>query len=304
VAFMSDAGNLVPDDTNGATDVFVHDRQTGKTTRVSLSWDGTEGNSHSWSPSISADGRYVAFNSRATNLVPDDTNGVADIFVRDRQKGQTARVSLSWDGTEGNGWKDNPRVTADGGYAAFESDATNLVPSDTNEWTDVFVRDRQTGETTRVSLSSGGSEGNSDCWYPSITADGRYVAFNSRATNLVPGDTNGVLDVFVRDRQTGQTVRVSLSWDGTEGNDSSYIPSISANGRYVAFMSDASNLVPNDTNGVRDIFVQERAEVAVTAPAGGLPGGVIAGIVIGAVAVVGAVAFFWFRRPKKIPPVS
>jgi len=304
VAFWSeDATNLVPDDTNAASDIFVHDRQTGETARVSLSSGGSEGNGHCWDASISADGRYVAFHSLASNLVPDDTNGESDVFVHDRQTGETARVSLSSGGTEGNSSSGSPSISADGRYVAFVSLATNLVPGDNKFW-DTFVHDRQTGQTTRVSMSSGGKKGNGGSGNPSISADGRYVAFNSDATNLVPGDTNGVVDVFVHDRQTGQTVRVSLSWDGSEGNDASCNPSISADGRYVAFWSDATNLVPDDTNGFPDIFVQDWAEVAVAASAGGLPGGVIAGIVIGAVAVVGALAFFWFRRPKNIPPVS
>ena len=303
VAFQSLASNLVLNDTNDVDDIFVHDRQTGQTTRVSLSSGGSEGNGHCWDASISADGRYVAFHSLASNLVPDDTNGESDVFVHDRQTGETARVSLSSGGTEGNSSSGSPSISADGRYVAFVSLATNLVPGDNKFW-DTFVHDRQTGQTTRVSMSSGGKKGNGGSGNPSISADGRYVAFNSDATNLVPGDTNGVVDVFVHDRQTGQTVRVSLSWDGSEGNDASCNPSISADGRYVAFWSDATNLVPDDTNGFPDIFVQDWAEVAVAASAGGLPGGVIAGIVIGAVAVVGALAFFWFRRPKNIPPVS
>ncbi len=303
VAFGSLATNLVPGDTNGALDVFVHDRQTGETARVSLSSGGTEGNGHCWDASISADGRYVAFHSLASNLVPDDTNGESDVFVHDQQTGETARVSLSSGGTQGNSSSGSPSISADGRYVAFVSLADNLVPGD-NEFWDTFVRDRQTGQTTRVGLSSGGKKGNRGSGNPSISADGRYVAFDSGSTNLVPGDTNGVVDVFVHDRQTGKTVRVSLSWDGSEGDDGSGNPRISADGRYVAFWSDATNLVPDDTNGFPDIFVQDWAEVAVTPSAGGLPGGVIAGIVIGAVAVVGAVAFFWFRRPKKTPPVS
>jgi Tol biopolymer transport system component len=259
VAFASYASNLVPGDTNGVMDVFVHDRLTGQTTRVSVASDGTQGNGESRYPSISADGRYVAFMSYASNLVPGDTNGKADVFVHDRLTGQTTRVSVASDGTQGNGdswgW---PSISADGRYVAFESSASNLVPGDTNGRADIFVHDRLTGQTTRVSVASDGTQGNNSSVWPSISADGRYVAFMSYASNLVPGDTNGALDIFVHDRLTGQTTRVSVASDGTQGNGYSWDSSISADGRYVAFESWASNLVPGDTNGKQDIFVHDR----------------------------------------------
>jgi Tol biopolymer transport system component len=255
VAFQSTASNLVSGDTNGKYDIFVHDRQTGATTRVSVSSNGSEGNSNSYSPSISSDGSYVAFDSNASNLVPGDTNENYDIFVHERQTGATSRVSVGSDGSEGNGRSSNPSISADGRYVAFNSDAGNLVPVDTNGDYDVFVHDRQTGATSRVSVSSDGSEGNSYSLFPVISADGRYVAFASNAGNLVPGDTNGIYDIFVHDRQTGATSRVSVSSDGSEGNDSSARPSISADGRYAVFSSVAGNLVSGDTNGFEDVFV-------------------------------------------------
>jgi Tol biopolymer transport system component len=258
VTFESDATNLVSGDTNGAVDVFVRDRQAGTTTRVSKSNAGVEGDDASLNPAISSDGRYVAFHSIATNLVSGDTNGNSDIFVRDRQTGTTTRVSRDSAGVEGNGDSNYPSLSADGRYVAFWSNANNLVSGDTNAVTDVFVRDRQTGTTTRVSRDSAGVEGNDDSLRPSISADGRYVAFWSYATNLVTGDTNGAVDVFVRDRQTGTTTRVSRDSAGVEGNDDSYTPSISADGRYVTFESDATNLVSGDTNAMYDIFVRDR----------------------------------------------
>ena len=257
VAFISDATNLVPGDTNGLTDVFVRDRQTGTTRRVSLGAGGAQGNWGSVEPAVSADGRFVAFTSLADNLVPGDTNGItADVFVRDRQTGTTRRVSVGPGGVQSDGNSQFPALSADGRFVAFWSQATNLVPTDTNGTADVFVRDRQTGTTRRVNVGPGGVQANDISFYLALSADGRFVAFSSFATNLVPGDTNGSYDVFVRDRQKGTTRRVSLGPGGAQGNDSSYDPAVSADGRFVAFSSDASNLVPGDTNGFTDVFVR------------------------------------------------
>ena len=264
VAFKSFATNLVAGDTNGDADVFVHDRQTGATTRVSLHTDGTEGNLESNSPSISGDGRYIAFESFADSLVDDDTNPFWDIFVHDRQTGITTRVSLHTDGTEGDGPSFDPSISSDGRYVAFESDADNLVVSDNGFYYDVYVHDRQTGTTTRVSDGLAGIQGNGHSYSPSISADGRYVAFESFAINLVAVDGNGTADVFVHDLQTGTTTRVSVASGGVEGNGGSNSPSISADGRYVAFGSDANNLVGADTNVKSDIFVHHWQTVTTT----------------------------------------
>jgi hypothetical protein len=161
-------------------------------------------------------------------------------------------------GNEGNGNSLRAAISADGRYVAFMSWASNLVPGDTNGSADVFVHDLQTGATTRLSVDSDGNQGNGDSWNPAISADGRYVAFQSWASNLVPGDTNGSADVFVHDLQTGATTRLSVDSSGNEGNDESYDPAVSADGRYVAFESLASNLVPGDTNDEWDIFVHDR----------------------------------------------
>jgi RHS repeat-associated protein len=165
------------------------------------------------------------------------------------------RVSVASDGTEGNDGSDRPSISADGRLVAFESDATNLVSSDTNGWKDIFVHDRWISETTRVSVASDGTEGDDVSWWPSISADGRFVAFESWASNLVVSDTNEMRDIFVHNRQTGETTRVSIASDGTEGNGGSVRPSISDDGRFVAFWSWASNLVVSDTNGRGDVFV-------------------------------------------------
>jgi Tol biopolymer transport system component len=273
VAFRSLASNLVASDNNDKDDIFVHDRQTGQTTRVSVSsalGDSSgasfnpgppEGNANSSTPSISADGRHVAFRSVATDLVAGDTNGLEDIFVHDRQTGQTTRVNVSSSAEAANADSGFSSISADGRHVAFYSFATNLVAGDGNGKADVFVHDRQTGQTTRVSVSSDGTEANGASFFDAIiSADGRYVAFTSEATNLVPGDENTDLDVFVHDRQTGQTTRVSITSDAAEANGKSSAPSISADGRFVAFESPATNLVDDDTNGKIDIFVRDRGE--------------------------------------------
>jgi Tol biopolymer transport system component len=258
VVFESAANNLVSGDTNNAIDIFVHDQQSGETSRVSIASDGTQANGYSWVPSISADGRYVAFSSHANNLVSGDTNNVLDAFVHDRQTGETNRVSVASDGTQANNYSGGVSISADGRYVAFSSGASNLVSDDTNNVEDIYVHDRQTGQTSRISVTSEGTQGNDHSRSPSISADGRYVAFWSFASNLVPGDTNGTWDVFIHDRQTGQTSLISVDSDGIPGNDESRFPSVSADGRYVAFESEASNLVPGDTNGARDVFVHDR----------------------------------------------
>jgi Tol biopolymer transport system component len=258
VAFNSTASNLVGGDANGLSDVFVRDRQTGKTRRVSVSSAGTEGDAGSYGGLVSADGRFVAFWSDASNLVGADSNGVADIFVRDRQAGTTRRISVSSAGVESDGVSYPESISADGRFVAFTSSAANLIGSETNAVTDVFVRDRQNGTTKRVSVSSAGTEGNEDSHSASISSDGRFVAFGSGASSLVGNDTNAVQDVFVRDRRNGTTRRVSVSSAGLEGNANSTSPSISANGRFVGFYSYATTLVGADTNGLVDVFVRDR----------------------------------------------
>ncbi|MFN0006742.1 MAG: TolB family protein [Planctomycetota bacterium] len=275
VAFMSFATNLVPGDSNGFTDIFLRDRLTGVTERVSVSAAGVEGNNSSTDPSISADGRFVAFASSATNLVPGDTNNVKDVFLRDRLNGATVRLSVSGAGVEANGGSSYPSISADGLSVAFLSDA-NLVGWDTNGVPDVYYRAWQNSYTELVSADSNEVLGNGRCERPSISADGRYVAFASEATNLAPGDTNGKLDVFVRARSIGTTERVSLSSGGVQGTNPSFSPSISADARYVAFTSSANNLVPGDTNGKLDVFLHDRDARGFTSLCGPGVDGVLA----------------------------
>jgi Tol biopolymer transport system component len=304
VAFTSLATNLVPDDTNERQDAFVYDRKTGRTGRVSVSSSGTQAkptrnpDGGSAAMDMSADGRYVLFRSDAPNLVPGDVNGKSDAFIRDRATGRTRRIPpaglgvsagvFSVDGryaileaaanlyrydlrrgrllrlTAGaNGWSASPSVSADGRYVAFTSIASNLVHRDTNKLPDVFVRDVLTGKTTRVSVTSGGTQGTGKRYSngsnaPTISNDGRYVAFHSDMTNLVRGDTNGVFDTFVHDRVTGKTQRVSVSSTGRQANaESGGGESFSADGRYVAFNSLATNLVADDRNDITDVFIRD-----------------------------------------------
>ncbi|MGA4846849.1 RICIN domain-containing protein [Streptomyces sp. G5(2025)] len=258
VAFESVARALVSGDTNGNRDVFVRDRTAGTTQRVSVASNGGQGNSWSFSPSVSGDGRFVAFTSGASNLVPGDTNAADDVFVHDRQARTTQRVSVAGGGAQGNGESTAPSISADGRFVAFTSAASNLVSGDTNAADDVFVRDLVSGTTQRVSVTGTGAQGDRDSTSPSISADGRHVAFCSSAAGLVPGDTNGRIDVYVRDRQAGTTQRVSVADNGTQGDGHSGLVSISADGRHVAFSSSAGNLIARDANAVSDVFVHDQ----------------------------------------------
>ena len=258
VIYRSFAANLAPGDADPNSDIFVFDLDTGITELVSVASDGTKSNGACLYPAISGDGRFVAFYSTASNLVTGDTNGYADIFVRDRQLGITTRASVSSDGTEADYPSHQVVVSSDGGLVVYFSGASNLVPDDTNTEMDVFVHDLQTRETTRVSVASDGTQANGYSRNPSISVDGRYVAFSSNANNLVQGDTNKQPDIFVHDRLTGETTRVSVTSDGGQANGGSDEPSISLNGRYVTFFSYASNLVPDDLNTYFDIFLHDR----------------------------------------------
>ncbi|HET7204278.1 MAG TPA: choice-of-anchor D domain-containing protein [Steroidobacteraceae bacterium] len=257
LAFTSFASNLARNDTNDRADVFLRDRQAGYTERVSVASDGRQANGDSWQPCVSADGRYVAFYSTATNLVPDDHGDMQDVFVRDRQTRRTLRASVAADGTPANGYSVQPTLSGNGRYVAFVSTATNLVPGDTNGRIDVFVKDLQSGHIERVSVSSTGNQGNGGSDEPALSADGRYVVFESFASNLVPGDTNASHDVFLHDRETGETRRVSVGTGGTEPDAASWTPSLSADGRFVAFRSDATNLDTRDDNRSSDVYVRD-----------------------------------------------
>lgn len=349
VAFYSDASNLVPNDNNNETDVFVRDRLAGTTELISVSTDGVQGNDVSHDPSISADGRFVAFSSKASTLVAGDTNGSRDVFVRDRLTGETEIIPVP----SGGGLfpeRGSPSISGDGRLVALDSDgvesaivvfdrqtrqmteyAEGVSPSISadgqvlvwlcggdvgicreeltagavnsaarspsvsptavrrigeheffrdpvvsangrvlaytktdneldsgNGFDDIYVVDRNTGVRKRISVNADGLEANGSSGSPAITPDGRFVAFHSEASDLVPGDTNGTHDVFVYDRQLRTMRRVSVDGAGRQGNAMSTSPSISANGSFVAFTSHSTNFVSNDTNNTHDVFVRAR----------------------------------------------
>jgi Tol biopolymer transport system component len=262
VAFQSGATNLAADDLNGEWDIFVRDRQAETTERISVGSAEAGGNSDSQRPSISADGRYVVFWSRASNFLgPDgDLNNAADIFLRDRHLGTTELISGAGVSEGANGVSNDPEVTPDGRYVVFTSEASNLVPNDTNDRNDIFVRDRVAGTTERISVDGMSGDADDHSNLPSISADGRFVSFASSASDLVPGDTNGQQDVFVRDRVAGVTRRVNLNGAGAQTTDwDSDLNSISGDGRFIAFQSTAS-LVTGQGVGP-DVFLTSRPEV-------------------------------------------
>ena len=264
IAFESSASNLDPNnpDENGERDVFLYDRLEGSIELISVGPNGNSANESSFSPSISADGRFVAFVSGASNLdsTPPDGNGHFDIFLYDRLQKSVERVSIGSNGSNGDSF--SPSISADGRFVAFESSASNLdlVPPDGNGFRDVFVFDRLEGNVERVSVGPEGSDGGSS--NPSISADGRFVAFGSMASNLVPDDINGHRDIFIHDRLDGSIERVSFGFGEINADDESLRPSISSDGRLVAFASYATNLIPDGSEspvGIpREIFVRDR----------------------------------------------
>ena len=263
VAVVSSATNLVAGDTNGTADLFVHDLQTGQTTRVNLGSTGQQSNgSLPASPSISADGRYITWNTNSTNLVPADTTPDTDVYVRDTVAGTTALVSVSSAGVKGNGDSSAPSISADGRYITFSSLAGNLVAGDTNGTSDLFLHDMQTGQTMRVNVNNNGDQAvGAQPTTAALSADGRYVVWSSVATNLVAGDTNASRDVFRRDLVSGVTTRVNVTPAGGQsaGDLAAFTirVTVSADGRYVSFNSAATDLVAGDTNNTADAFVRD-----------------------------------------------
>ena len=234
------------------------------TDRVSVDSNGAQANNTSWSAAVSTEGRHVVFYSYASNLVTGDTNGMTDIFLKDTVTGVTERIDVDVNGVQSdhNSWW--PDITPDGRYVAYSSGATNLVAGDTNWVIDVYRYDRQTGITDMASVDSHGVGGDNHSFYPTISDDGQRIAFMSKATNLVAGDTNGKQDIFMHDFVSGSTIRASVDSTGFEANDDSNYPSISGNGYHIAYHSCASNLVRGDTNGAIDCFVYDAFGAGLT----------------------------------------
>jgi archaellum component FlaF (FlaF/FlaG flagellin family) len=280
VAFDSLATNLIGADTNTTTDIFVRNRQSGKTTRASKRTNGAEANGQSFAPQISDSGRFVAFSSFATNLIGLDGNGVLDVFVHDRNSKKTTRVSTRSNGGEANSGSTLQGISGDGRYVVFNSNASNLVPGDSNGTTDIFVKDRKTGKTTRVSERSNGAQGNGASQLGAISPNGRYVAFTSVATNLVPTDSNATQDVFVHDRNNKKTIRASVKGNNIQSNNFSHFPDVANNGS-VVFPSLATNLVNNDTNATWDAFlrnIKTKTTRIVSVSSAGIQGNAASGI--------------------------
>lgn len=269
VVFASLANNLVTDDTNSIADGFVVPVENGNPTLISRrsvtsnTRTGSGDSVTSRGSSVSADGRFVVFTSKASELVPEDTNGFSDVFLRDRQTGTTTLISRTRTGTSGNGASDNPLISADGRYIVFTSAASDLVDGDANGAIDIFWFDRDTQQLRLVSRAfDETASANGTSLNPVMSSDGRFVAFTSTATNLVSGDDNNLQDVFIWDSQTGNTTLVSRGSASSNGTSEQVV--ISANGQYVAFVSDATNLVNGDTNGKKDVFVWNRNDNTLT----------------------------------------
>jgi len=259
---------LLPDDTNGRSDVYLFDRGNQTFTRVSGAPDGGPGTGSSFRPHISASGRYVVFDSSSNNLVAGDSNGVADVFRFDRVTGTTIRISVATDGGQASGGSQDAEVSDDGNLVVFASLAFDLVATDVNGVQDVFVRDVTAGTTTRVSVTSAGGNPDLAASEPAISGDGRVVAFASAATNLVAGDLNNVSDIFVRDLAAATTTRVSVSSTGGEANGACLGPALSRDGRIIAFRSSARNLVggppPAGTSSL--LYVRDVQQQLTTLP--------------------------------------
>ncbi|MEC7232103.1 MAG: hypothetical protein VXW31_04115 [Planctomycetota bacterium] len=257
VVFVSRGTNLIPDDTNGTRDIFVRNTETGEITRINTGPAGQQTDSYSGWPQISSDGRYVSYYSTSDAILEADANGFTDIYLFDRETGANELISVSSTEAQANGNSYVSRLTDDGRYVVFSSEASNLVPGDTNGLEDIFVRDRQLGETYRVSVSSSGDEGNSDPYTADISNDGRFVTFGSDATNLVAGGSTAQFNVYLHDRLTAETTLVSTGLGGQGADALTWQPRISGDGRWITYESRATDLVVGDTNGVKDVFLYD-----------------------------------------------
>ncbi|MPR07306.1 PD40 domain-containing protein [Microvirga tunisiensis] len=237
------------------SDIFLKDLITGAVTVVTNAADGTRANGLSSHARFSPDGHSVVFESSANNLVTGDANNQIDIFLKDLDTGAVTLVTNTADGTQGNGRSSDARFSADGHFVTFTSVATNLVAGDTNDASDIFLKDLNTGSVTRLSTAADGTQANGRSYDARFSADGRFVVFTSEASNLVAGDTNGVSDVFLKDLNTGAITRLSTAANGAQTDFDSYTPLFSPDGRSVVFESDATNLVAGDGNNRTDLFL-------------------------------------------------
>ena len=281
IVFSSNSTNLVPNDTNEQTDLFMRDAIAGTTTLISIDSDGSQipnnlFDDDTFRPSVSTDGKFVAFQTAAP--FAGNSTGQDNIFVRDIVSGTTELISVDSSGTQGNQVSSSPSLSADGRYVAFESLANNLVSGDTFSDPDIFVHDRLSKTTIMASVNTNGEEASGiseqeggfgpESTNPIISPDGQFIIFESTATNLVPNDTNQVKDIFMHDLQTRQTTRISVDSNGNQANGSSSLSytksAISADGRFIVFQSVASNLVPSDNNNGLDIFLRDIVDGTTT----------------------------------------
>lgn len=270
LVFSASSEKIVDNDGNQANDVFAYDRDTQQTELISVATTGSSqgrpANRASNGGVISSDGCWVAFYSDANNVVPADRNDVRDVFLRNRCAGSTQRVSVASDGSEANAASQAagflPGISGDGQLVVFSSDASNLDAGDDNGVADVFLRDVANQTTRRLSVGTNGESGNAASQYPALSADGRFVVFQSAASNLVEGDNNGLVDVFVLKLETGEIRRIA---GGEEPNGNSTAAQLNADGTIVVFQSDASNLAGADGNGTTDVFAASNS-LAVPPP--------------------------------------
>jgi Tol biopolymer transport system component len=264
IAFQSLASNLLPADTDTASDVYVKHLSTGALLLASTNAAGVKGNDGSFTAALDADGTTVALDSVATNFDPSDADGLLDVYVKDLRTGNLTLVSRNAAGVKGNDHSSDPSLSADGTKVAFESRADNLDPADTDHDADIYVKDLATGSLTLASRSTSGGKGNGFSTMASLAVDGSSVAFQSRSTNLDPGDTDTLADIYARDLASGRTQLVSTTAPGAKANDDSFSPSMSADGNRVAFQTSSTNLDPADTDpNVADVYVKDRASGAL-----------------------------------------
>ncbi len=260
VVFWSQSG-LVPSDLNGFHDVYRLDRQTGELALVSVTAGGLQGNFWSYDGDISDDGRYVTFSSEATNLAAGDNNFGPDIFLKDMGTDELRRISENASGSAGNGLSESPCISGDGSTVSYTSHAEDLVPGDTNGFPDAFAYDVASAETERLSVRpDGGQSLLGTALTTSMSFEGRFVAFSSLSSDLVPGDTNGQTDIFLRDRTLQTTELISLSSGGAQLNNNCWRPHLTPDGRLVTFTSDATNVLFGDTLGARQVYARDLSD--------------------------------------------